>query len=209
MQLCCANTNYDRDIRSSGEGVTTVPFVDFSVREIFELSKVHVRFFKSHPYFRDAAAAKLQRHLSIMNMIFYRQPVFWWLLKLGKWRNGEIGSVTPTSGPRFNRNKHPLYITLTPKLVRCCLKSSAFRVFTHPFVQAQIKSIKAPRHWPLSGESVDSPHKGPVTWKMFLFDDAIMVLRWPTVSDVKTYLQWRIKAYFTILKIYFGHCQSI
>ena len=42
--------------------------------------------------------------------------------------------------------------------------------FTQPFIQAQIKeNIKAPRHWP-----VNSPHKGPVTRQMFLFDDVIM-----------------------------------
>ena len=34
-----------------------------------------------------------------------------------------------------------------------CLKSLAFRLYTQPFVQAQIKeNIKAPRHWPLWGE---------------------------------------------------------
>ena len=33
------------------------------------------------------------------------------------------------------------------------LKSPAFRLFTQPFVQVQIKeNIKAPRHWPLCGE---------------------------------------------------------
>ena len=32
-------------------------------------------------------------------------------------------------------------------------KSSASRLFTQPFIQAQIKeNIKAPRHWPLCGE---------------------------------------------------------
>ena len=40
-------------------------------------------------------------------------------------------------------------------------------------------NIKAPRHWPLWGEStgdrhVNSPHNGPVTRKMFPFDDVIM-----------------------------------
>ena len=33
------------------------------------------------------------------------------------------------------------------------LKSPASRLFTQPFIQAQIKeNIKAPRHWPLWGE---------------------------------------------------------
>ena len=49
------------------------------------------------------------------------------------------------------------------------LKSPSSRVFTQPFVRAQIKeNIKAPR-WP-----VNSPHKGPVTRKMLSFDEVIM-----------------------------------
>ena len=36
------------------------------------------------------------------------------------------------------------------------------------------KNIKAPCHWPLSGLPVNSLHKGPVTRKMFPFDDVIM-----------------------------------
>ena len=56
-------------------------------------------------------------------------------------------------------------------------------IIIHPitFVQMQIKeNIKAPRHWPLWGEftgdrsPVNSPHKWPVTRKMFPFDDVIM-----------------------------------
>ena len=36
---------------------------------------------------------------------------------------------------------------------RLRLKSPASRLFTQPFIQAQIKeNIKAPRHWPLCGE---------------------------------------------------------
>ena len=57
-------------------------------------------------------------------------------------------------------------------------RSPASRLFTHPFVQAQIKeNIKAPRHWPSWGNSPvtsEFPAKGTVTRKMFPFDDAIM-----------------------------------
>ena len=61
-------------------------------------------------------------------------------------------------------------------MARWRLKSPASRLFTQPFIKAQIKeNIKAPRHWPLCGEFTgDSPHKGPVTWKLFPFDDVIM-----------------------------------
>ena len=73
-------------------------------------------------------------------------------------------------------------ITLTSSCPRWRLKSPACRLFTQPFIQTQIKeNIKAPRHWPLCGNSpgqVTSPHKGPVTRKMFLFDDVIMSKYW-------------------------------
>ena len=56
-------------------------------------------------------------------------------------------------------------------------KTPASRLFAQPFVQVQIKeNIKVPRHWPLWGESTGdhSPNKGPVTRKIFPFDDVIM-----------------------------------
>ena len=73
-------------------------------------------------------------------------------------------------------------ITVTSQWARRRLNSPASWLFAQPFVQAQIKeNIKAPRHWPLWGESTGdrwiSPHKGPVTRKMFSFDDVIMVFR--------------------------------
>ena len=50
--------------------------------------------------------------------------------------------------------KH-LAITMTSKWAQCRLKSPASRLFTQPFIQAQIKeNIKAPRHWPLCGEFI-------------------------------------------------------
>ena len=67
-------------------------------------------------------------------------------------------------------------ITVTSYYAPWRLKSPASRLFAQTFVQAQLKeTIKAPRHWPLSGECwpVESPHKGPVTRKMFPFDDVI------------------------------------
>ena len=65
--------------------------------------------------------------------------------------------------------------------------------------KAQIKeNIKAPRHWPLCGEftggPVNSPHKGPVTRKMFPFDDVIM---WYGTGSVvsKTATSWTVNLY--------------
>ena len=58
------------------------------------------------------------------------------------------------------------------------LKSLASRLFTQPFIQAQIKeNIKAPRHW-------------PVTRKTFPFDDVITTAWKTPVSDVTTSWQW-------------------
>ena len=43
------------------------------------------------------------------------------------------------------------------------------------YSSADQRNIRAPRHWPLwLLRPVNSPHKGLVTWKMFLFDDVIM-----------------------------------
>ena len=49
-------------------------------------------------------------------------------------------------------------ITITSSRARRRLKSSATRLFTQPFIQAQIQeNIKAPRHWPLCGELIGGP----------------------------------------------------
>ena len=59
-------------------------------------------------------------------------------------------------------------------------------MFTQLLFQAQIKeNSKAPRHWTLCWEFtgdhrwlVNSPHKWPVTRKLFPFDDSIMPMLW-------------------------------
>ena len=56
------------------------------------------------------------------------------------------------------QNKFPSHLNCGETLVmwywaRWRIRSLASRLFTQPFIQAQIKeNIKAPRHWPLSGE---------------------------------------------------------
>ena len=71
-------------------------------------------------------------------------------------------------------------ITMTSQWVGCRLKSSASRLSTQPFIRAQIrKKHQSPAslafvrgiHW----GPVNSPHKWPVTRKMFPFDDVIML----------------------------------
>ena len=80
--------------------------------------------------------------------------------------------------------------------MRLCRKSPAYRVFSQPFLEAQImKNIKAPRHWPFvqgihrsSSASqafergiyrwlANSLHKRPVTRTMLPFHDGIMPTR--------------------------------
>ena len=51
---------------------------------------------------------------------------------------------------------------------------TAFPVFVQRVFEVEIKTIKAPRHWPLWGESTGDHDIGPVTRKMFPFDDLIM-----------------------------------
>ena len=77
-------------------------------------------------------------------------------------------------------------ITMTSEEAWGRLKTLSSLLFTQPIVQAQIKeSIKAPRHRPLWRYPVNSLHKGPVTRKMFAFDDVIM-----PVNNPKS-LRWR------------------
>ena len=63
-------------------------------------------------------------------------------------------------------------------------------LFIQPFIRVHIKdNIKVPRLWSLCEEftgpraPVNSPQKGPVTRKMFLFDDVIMIL-WLIISTM-------------------------
>ena len=50
----------------------------------------------------------------------------------------------------------PFHITVTPQWARWRLKSPAPRLFTQPFIRAQInENIKAPCHWSLCGEFTD------------------------------------------------------
>ena len=77
------------------------------------------------------------------------------------------------------------------------LKSPASPLFTQPFIQTQIKdNIKAPRHrafvWGIHRGPVNSPHKWPVTRKMFPFDDVIMEFPAQRASNAKkAFIWWR------------------
>ena len=82
---------------------------------------------------------------------------------------------------RFGQNGCTI---VTQRWVRWRLKSSASRLFTQAFIQAQIKeNIKAPRHWPLWGEVTGdrwiSRTKGQYRGKCF----HLMTLSWTYCSQ--------------------------
>ena len=72
------------------------------------------------------------------------------------------------------------------------LKSPASRLFTQPFIQAQIKKIKAPRHWFLWGEFTGDRwilRTKASNAEMFALDDVIMYLS-RVVLDGTTLMWW-------------------
>ena len=97
-------------------------FVDLSVREIFDLAKVPVRFLESPSYLTGGVAAtRLRWHLSNMKVAFHRQPVFWQWWKIGKITE-DIGLVILTTGCTIWHNRPPdtlgLIIELTDNALR-------------------------------------------------------------------------------------------
>ena len=66
-------------------------------------------------------------------------------------------------------------ITVTLQWAVWCLKSPVSQLFAQPFVQGHIKqNIKAPCHRPLWGAG-GFPSQRDSKWKMFPFNDAIMI----------------------------------
>ena len=80
-------------------------------------------------------------------------PEFSGLIKLHPWL--ERPSTQPVKSANWAPCLIPFDITVTSWWAQWLLKSAVSRLFTQPFVEAQIKeNIKAPRHWPLWGESI-------------------------------------------------------
>ena len=97
----------------------------------------------------------------------------WWFLLMICQHNGLDDLATNKQQAVFKR------LTMTSQWARWRLKSPGSRLFTQPLIQTQIKeNTKAPRHLPfvrgIQRSPVNSPHKWPVTRKMFPFDDVIM-----------------------------------
>ena len=94
-------------------------------------------------------------------------------------------------------------ITLTSLWPRWRLKSPTSRLFTQPFIHTQMKTSKLRVTDLCVGNSpgpVNSPHKGPVTRKMFPFDDVIMCME----------KYWRIATIHMVTYhqsyLYLNHC---
>ena len=71
------------------------------------------------------------------------------------------------------------FLIATPLFPLQWRQITSLTIVSQPLIQAQIKeSIEAPRYWPfvrvIHRWQVNSPQKGPVTRKMFPFDDVIM-----------------------------------
>ena len=102
-------------------------------------------------------------------------------LKLEIWRQFRLFYDIRGSMACFFVNTQPLIaietwniVTMTSQWARWRLKSSASRLFTQMFIQAQIKeNIKALRHWPFWAEFTGDRWI-PASREMFAFDDVFM-----------------------------------
>ena len=74
----CVITRLPSTFRFYGEGSKS-PYVNSSVMKIDDITKLDVRFFKSHSNLTGVITEKLWWHLSNMNSILRRTLVFWWL----------------------------------------------------------------------------------------------------------------------------------
>ena len=120
---------------------------------------------------------------TVMSAMWISSSIFSLYYVCKDWGSGQFNTLWRC--PRHPWNS----IIMTSQWAGWRLKSSASRLFTQPFIRAQIKeSIKAPRHWPLCWElPVNSPHKWPVTRKLFPFDDVIM----PWLGDMSSLFSLR------------------
>ena len=78
----------------------------------------------------------------------------------------------------YNHNAVLVFVSHYSDVMMNTIKSLASRLFAQPFVQAQIKECQssAPMAFVMGIHRwrVDSPRQGPVTLKMFPFDDVIV-----------------------------------
>ena len=114
-----------------------------------------------HPGFElcfSSCSPSLFFHLIFHRALRFKNIVFWWTIITLHWHHNERDGIS----------------------------SHRRLLFAQPYVRSQIKeNIKVPHHWPMWWESTDerhSPHKGPITRKMFSFDDVILIqrLQWST-----------------------------
>ena len=136
---------------------------------------LHIQSFLTHRHQRPGCLA------TVADVFIWTQRVlagitFWTVWGYFFW----IWHTISTHGTSRHLRFEP-YITVTSQWARWHLKSPASRLFTQPFIQAQIKkkyqsSASQAFVWGVHRWPVNSPHKWPVTRKMFPFDDVIMSL---------------------------------
>ena len=102
---------------------------------------------------------------------------FWLYSNINTPRHGDVYRLKGTQAPLVG------VIRMMPKWARWRLKSPASRLFTQPFIQgadqrkhqssASLAFVRGIHRWPMN-----SPHKWPVTRKMFPVEYVIMVMAW-------------------------------
>ena len=86
-----------------------------------------------------------------------------------------------------------LHITVTSYWAQWGLKSTALRLFTQPFSQAQIKeNIKSTRHWPLCGE----------------FTGEFPAQMASTAGNVSTWWRHHDRLTFRLINSFYKHCRK-
>ena len=124
----------------------------------------------SHCSYKSPVHFKSKLYTVLIDFWTYKMRVTWNLVK----RCSAFGSrIVMTLGHHSDVKWAPCHYI---DVIMNAMTSQITGLFAQPFVQTQIKeNIKAPRHWPLWGESTGDPKKGPVTRKMFPFDVVIML----------------------------------
>ena len=106
----------------------------------------------------------------------------------GRRVNGQLNCINIPEG-----GVHHTKYVVTSWWGRWCLKSPASRLFTQPFVQAQIKEyIKAPHHWTLWGEFTGQFRCGllsailtHINWDHFRVPANFRFVVWTMVRTIK------------------------
>ena len=117
---------------------------------------------------------------SCVGFLFARAPLF--IVASKHHMTGTTHLITQTSRQQRPCKDKQIIITHYNRVIMGAMASQTpvSQLFTQPFAQMKIKEnkhqssaslafVRGIHQWPLN-----SPHKGPVTWKLFAFDGVIM-----------------------------------